>query len=761
MLTGLATRAELEAALPQLAAAMPPGSTLALLVLDVYRFARINERWGQRAGDAVLAELAARLRRQPQLELTARIGADSFALLLRGAAAADWRKAVEGLIHMLREPFEVAPGVQRKLSASVGCALYPQDASHVSRLLGLAEAALFSRSERELQRRGEQLDPYGTPAAANMAWLQRFIGPRLPRLSEELLHALHLLDAPPPDGAASSPARPVADLEPQLEHYVQMLLAPELRREQHRRHAMHMGRLQAALGVPPQVGVCALGCLYRRLAGLTQRIPTRLSERMLFLGTLMQRIEADLSFQHEGAEQLREELLERVHELAAAMQRTRRRADLLDVIVQSLQQMPFMAWCSAYTQDARGRFVLESQSAGHEAWRLRSPSGAFEDGQPLGDNSLARSWLRSDIEPGPDVAHAARNGRGWALQLLEHGVRSSVAVPVLDAAGHVLVVLKLYGQLPASLFGTALMRHALDSLRFFMAAELGRVGEDVALPAVAADERARWRQRLFGGGLRMMMQPIVDLRRQDCTRVEALARLQLDAAELLPPARFLPILGQHELDRLFLDGLQLSLQALRAWEREGVRLDLALNLPPATLRNAECVQWVRSALAHAGIDPGRLSLEILEDRDVASQATMRSATEQLRALGVRLALDDLGAGYSSLLRLNSLPFDMVKVDQGLVHGIVANNPRAVPLVTGLVDLARRLDLRITIEGLETQILLEYAQYLQADFGQGHAISPAMPPQHVPAWVRNWRMPPLSGITPFASMTAPRGRGAGA
>ena len=458
MLTGLATRAELEAALPQLAAAMPPGSTLALLVLDVYRFARINERWGQRAGDAVLAELAARLRRQPQLELTARIGADSFALLLRGAAAADWRKAVEGLIHMLREPFEVAPGVQRKLSASVGCALYPQDASHVSRLLGLAEAALFSRSERELQRRGEQLDPYGTPAAANMAWLQRFIGPRLPRLSEELLHALHLLDAPPPDGAASSPARPVADLEPQLEHYVQMLLAPELRREQHRRHAMHMGRLQAALGVPPQVGVCALGCLYRRLAGLTQRIPTRLSERMLFLGTLMQRIEADLSFQHEGAEQLREELLERVHELAAAMQRTRRRADLLDVIVQSLQQMPFMAWCSAYTQDARGRFVLESQSAGHEAWRLRSPSGAFEDGQPLGDNSLARSWLRSDIEPGPDVAHAARNGRGWALQLLEHGVRSSVAVPVLDAAGHVLVVLKLYGQLPASLFGTALMR---------------------------------------------------------------------------------------------------------------------------------------------------------------------------------------------------------------------------------------------------------------------------------------------------------------
>ena len=759
-LTGLATRAELESALPRLADATQPGSTLALLVLDVYRFARINELWGDRAGDAVLAELAARLLRLPQVELVARVGADSFALVLRGDAAADWRKAVERVIHMLREPFEVVPGALRKLSASVGCALYPQDASHVSRLLGLAEAALFSHSERELQRRGEQLDPYGAQAAENMAWLQRFIGPHLPRLSEELLHALRLLESPGSDTAAAATRQPVADLAPQLEHYVEMLLAPDLRREQHRLHALHMGRLQAALGVPPQAGVCELGRLYRRLAGLTQRIPTRLSERMLFLGTLMQRIEADLSFQHEGAEQLREELLERVRELATAMQRTRRRADLLDVIVQSLQELPFMAWCAAYTQDARGRFVLESQSTAHEAWRAASPGGAFEDGQPLGDNTLARSWLRSDIEAGPDVPHAARIGRGWALHLLEHGVRSSVAVPVLDAAGHVLVVLKLYGQLPASLFGTTLMRHALDSLRFFMAAELGRVGEDVALPAVAADERAKWRQRLFGGGLRMMMQPIVDLRLQGCTRVEALARLQLDDSVLVPPARFLPILGQHELDRLFLDGLNLSLQALRAWERDGVRLDLALNLPPATLRHAECVQWVRSALTHAGIDPRRLSLEILEDRDVASQATMRSATEQLRALGVRLALDDLGAGYSSLLRLNSLPFDMVKVDQGLVHGIVANNPRAVPLVTGLVDLARRLELGVTIEGLETQILLEYAQYLRADFGQGHAISPAMPPQHVPAWVRGWRMPPLSGITPFAAMTGSRARGAG-
>ena len=304
------------------------------------------------------------------------------------------------------------------------------------------------------------------------------------------------------------------------------------------------------------------------------------------------------------------------------------------------------------------------------------------------------------------------------------------------------------------------MRHALDSMRFLIASELARVGEDVALPAVAADERTLWRQRLFGGGLCMLMQPIVDLRQARCTSVEALARLQLDAQTLVSPARFLPILGQQELDRLFLEGLRLSLQALRAWEHEGIYLDLSLNLPPSSLRNADCASWVRTALLRQQVDPRRLSLEILEDPDVASHATMRDTTERLREIGVRLALDDLGAGYSSLLRLNSLPVDMVKVDQGLVYGIVANNPRAVPLVAGLVDLARRLDLRITIEGLETQILLEYAQYLRADYAQGHAIARPMPAQRIPGWLRSWRMPPLSGIAPFASMSMPPGAGPG-
>lgn len=750
-LTGLATRVALERRVAELAADAQGPARMAVLVLDVYRFGSINEAWGRQAGDAVLAELARRLRDLDCADLLARVGADSIGLVLVGEAADDWRGAVERMIKSLREPFVVAQGTARKLSASVGCALYPQDASSTSRLLGLAEAAVFSQAERDLQRHGETLDPYGAETAENMAWLQRFLGPQLPRLNDELLERLGLVDDDPHGQVSALPAADAVALLPELGRYVQCLLAPDLQQARHRERAAQLGRLHAALGLPAQVGVAAMGRLYQAVAGLAHRIPARLSERALFLGSLLRRMEADIGFQHEGAEALRHELIERVRELAAAMQEARRRVDLLDGVVAALQELPFMVCCAVYTQDARGGFVLEAQSSVHEAWTCEpAPSPHDPDAAQARGGAVARSWLRAGIEFGPDVARAARRGQAWARELLAHGARSSVAVPVLDACGNVLVVLQLYGRLPGQ-FSTQLMRHALDSLRSFVSAELARVGEGVALPAVAADERSLWRQRLFGGGLRMAMQPIVDLRRHACTRVEALARLQFDDRTQLAPARFLPVLGQHELDRLFLDGLHLALQWLAEWEREGLRLDLALNLPPSTLRHAQCADWVRAALEHRGIEPRRLSLEILEDRDVATQSTMRESTERLRALGVRLALDDLGAGYSSLLRLNSLPIDMVKVDQGLVHGIVANNPRAVPLVTGLVDLARRLDLGITIEGLETQILLEYAQYLQADYGQGLAISPPLPAQRVPAWVRGWRMPPLSGIAPFASM----------
>ena len=745
-LTGLDSRLAFEQQLRALAGALRDDGMLAVLVIDIYRFARLNARWGRAAGDCVLRELALRLQRLGDRAALARVGPDAFALAFVDVGPERCNALVDSVVALMRDPFDAGADLPLALSASVGCALYPADADSPSRLLGVAEAAVFGQVERRQQEQAADLDPYGAEAARRLAWAVRFVKGRLRDFEREYLTRLQGPDV----------AIPLRDLLTELglrgwpgDGHVALLLRPTLDAARHRERALQLGHLLAALGVPAKCCIRATSWLQQEFGALSQRLPGRLSQRKLLLDVVSLRLQADMALQQEGADTLQQELYRALRAFDSALPQLPRRVDLLDAAIALLSRLPYVVFCAAYTQGADGRAVLEAETHAHRLWLESRPEQALAKlrAEDIGARAWTRAWSSARLELADDTELAA---------LQAPGVRSLAALPALDPGGGVHTVVLVYGRLPAQ-FATAAMRSCLDGAAQALARELARVRHAAAHPALPADQRSAWRQRLFGGGLRMHMQPIVHLPSAACTKVEALARLQLDERTLLTPGRFLPVLGQHELDRLFLDGLNLSLQALLDWERQGLSLDLSLNLPPSTLRHADCVDWVRSGLERRGIDPRRLSLEILEDRDVATQATMRDTTERLRALGVRLVLDDLGAGYSSLLRLNSLPIDMVKVDQGLVHGIVANNPRAVPLVAGLVDLARRLDLGITIEGLETQILLEYAQYLQADFGQGMAISPPLEPRRVPGWVRAWRMPELSGIAPFASMLDPDAR----
>lgn len=99
-----------------------------------------------------------------------------------------------------------------------------------------------------------------------------------------------------------------------------------------------------------------------------------------------------------------------------------------------------------------------------------------------------------------------------------------------------------------------------------------------------------------------------------------------------------------------------------------------------------------------------------------------------------MALDDLGAGYGSLMRLRRLPFDLVKIDQGLVRGINHEDRRSLPLVEALVQMARKLSIPVAIEGLETEDMIFLAAQVGADYGQGYAIARPMPPDELPSWI---------------------------
>ncbi len=137
--------------------------------------------------------------------------------------------------------------------------------------------------------------------------------------------------------------------------------------------------------------------------------------------------------------------------------------------------------------------------------------------------------------------------------------------------------------------------------------------------------------------------------------------------------------------------------------------------------------WWPQHLATADVAPERLTLELLENGAVEHSTEQRSHSLQgFTDLGVRLAQDDLGSGYSSLLRLRHFAFDEVKIDQSLVRGTEFAPGAALHFIQPITDIAHSLGLDVIIEGLETPGLIEAAVQLGVDMGQGYGIARPMP-----------------------------------
>ncbi|WP_159802688.1 putative bifunctional diguanylate cyclase/phosphodiesterase [Arthrobacter zhaoguopingii] len=246
-----------------------------------------------------------------------------------------------------------------------------------------------------------------------------------------------------------------------------------------------------------------------------------------------------------------------------------------------------------------------------------------------------------------------------------------------------------------------------------------------------------------GGTLSLVLQPVVDLRTGKVDLLEALARVSIDGHPPMGPADFLPALAAHEVDQLFRDGLEQALSHLARWDRSGRSFRVSVNLSPSTLLDPECAGWVASALERHGIAPDRLVLELLETGAITSPVQV-AALSNLRTLGVRLAMDDLGSGYSSLQRLSVLPFSAVKIDGALTAQLRTRPVRTLTILAMLIQMGRDLDWEVIIEGLEDAALTEAARILAPPYGQGYFLAPPLEPEDVPAWVEVFAPPGADG-----------------
>jgi len=241
--------------------------------------------------------------------------------------------------------------------------------------------------------------------------------------------------------------------------------------------------------------------------------------------------------------------------------------------------------------------------------------------------------------------------------------------------------------------------------------------------------QAALHQALKEDDLTLHYQSILDLQTGALDRAEALLRWYR-VGEMVMPGAFIPLAEEsgliQSLDRFVLR--RATLEAVR------LGLQISVNLSPKSLHAPEVVEWVRQALEESGLEPARLCLEITEValRGDSGASTLQTEREQaianlkaLRALGVRIALDDFGSGYSWLSCLKHTPVDLLKMAPTFVAGI-GKDPRDEEMIRSLIALGHGLGLKVLAEGVETPEQLAWLREAGCDLAQGYGVARPVP-----------------------------------
>jgi len=255
-----------------------------------------------------------------------------------------------------------------------------------------------------------------------------------------------------------------------------------------------------------------------------------------------------------------------------------------------------------------------------------------------------------------------------------------------------------------------------DNFQFFRA--------DMSLRAVERQSlEGQLRYALERQEFLLYYQPKVNLETGTITGAEALVRWQHPERGLLLPWQFLTIaedtgiivaIGQWVLRE--------ACRQTREWLRAGLpAVPVAVNISAVEFQNEHFLEGVQAALKNACLDPVYLELELTETVLMRHADSTSNVLEQLKAIGVRLAVDDFGTGYSSLSYLTRFPIDALKLDQSFVHNILVSSNDAT-VVSAIVRMGKSLKHRVIAEGVETLDELTFLQAHGCDEGQGYYFS---------------------------------------
>jgi EAL domain-containing protein (putative c-di-GMP-specific phosphodiesterase class I) len=246
------------------------------------------------------------------------------------------------------------------------------------------------------------------------------------------------------------------------------------------------------------------------------------------------------------------------------------------------------------------------------------------------------------------------------------------------------------------------------------------------------------RDAIESRGLVLHYQPITSLETGRIHSVEALLRWNHPWRGTILPDQFLPLLQQTSLLKpLTLYVIGEALRQSAAWRADGLALPIAVNLSPRNLLDVELPGDVRRLLEESNADPATIELELTESTMVADPARSKLVLEELAAIGIRLAIDDYGSGYSSLGYLTRLPISTIKIDRSFVL-TMAHDEGNSTIVRSTIELARNLGLDIVAEGVETREVWQRLRTLGCTYAQGYYVAPPQPAAELGSWLRERR-----------------------
>jgi diguanylate cyclase (GGDEF)-like protein len=240
--------------------------------------------------------------------------------------------------------------------------------------------------------------------------------------------------------------------------------------------------------------------------------------------------------------------------------------------------------------------------------------------------------------------------------------------------------------------------------------------------------------------LSLHYQPKFDLTSGALAGMEALLRWTHPTLGKVDPDRFITIAEETglivEIGRWV---LRTACRQTRQWHEQGLSgLRLAVNLSTRQLSDPGLQDDVVVCLRESGLDSAQLELEVTESRMMECFDDAAAALLRLKQLGLSLALDDFGIGYSSLSLLNHLPFDTVKIDRSFISGI-ASNRHSAAIVKSIIELGHGLDFRIVAEGVETAAQMRSLVDYHCDEVQGHLFSAPLPAPEFHAFALGWNV----------------------